>query len=319
MSSDKLSHMEEFDLALARNEGLAQSFYLQALKNPSSVAIIDENIEFTYGELHSRAAILAQRLHLEPFELDEPVGIVVQHGVADILTQMAILYAGGTCVPMDSTLPDPQIQGRLQILRSRYVLIDKASAQRDLPFRLIAVGNWRSFSKEESRVLDARFPMETSLDHRTHLIHTSGTTSEPKAVQIAARSILQVVFHAPFEPLLPTDTVAHVNNTSFDVSLFDIWSPLLRGARIAVLRKAVLLDPPFLAAQIDRLHITVMVMTATLLNLAAYVYPNALSKLRVCIFGGEVANISAIKTIMAARRRINSSTHMDRQNAVSSA
>lgn len=142
--------------------------------------------------------------------------------------------------------------------------------------------------------------MKTSLDHRTHLIHTSGTTSDPKAVQIAVRSVLQVVFHAPFEPLLPTDTIAHVNNTSFDVSLFDIWPPLLRGARIAILRKAVLLDPPLLAVQIDRLHITIMVMTATLLSLAAYIYPNAFAKLRICIFGGEAANISAIKTIMAA-------------------
>lgn len=142
MPSDKLGYMEEFDLALARKEGLAQSVYFQALKTPSSVAIIEENIEITYGELHSRAAILARRLHLKAFELDEPVGIVVQHGVADILTQMATLYAGGTCVPMDPTLPDPQIQGLLQRLRSRYVLVDKANA-RDLPFRLIAVDSWR--------------------------------------------------------------------------------------------------------------------------------------------------------------------------------
>lgn len=84
------------------------------------------------------------------------------------------------------------------------------------------------------------------------MILTSGTISELKAVQIAARSIVQVVYHARFEPVDQTNTVAHVNSTSFDVSLFDMWAPLPHGARIIVLKKVILLDLPAMAAAIEQ-------------------------------------------------------------------
>lgn len=297
MTSEALPHTE-YDSAVYRNEGLAQIFRSQVIQSPSSVAIVDGEITLTYEELHSRAAILAQEFRNKDFTLEEPVGVIVQHGFADVVTQMAILYAGGTCVPMDPTLPDPQIQGRLQKLQTRYILVDKANAERSLPFHKLVIEDWCTLPDKALSVSDTDLPIKTDLEHRTHIIHTSGTTSEPKAVQIAARSILQVVFHAPFEPVLRTDTVAHVNNSSFDVSLFDIWAPLLRGASIAVLSKNVLLDLPVMAAHIDRLHITVMATTTALLNLAASTYPRVFSKLRICFIGGEAANVAAIKTIL---------------------
>lgn len=299
MTSEALPNAEEYDTAVSRDEGLAQIFRTQVLQSPSSVAVVDGEITLTYEELHSRAATLARELRYGDFTLGEPVGIIVQHGFADVVTQIAILYAGGSCVPMDPTLPDLQIQSRLQKLQTKYILVDKVNIQRSLPFQKLVIDDWCTLPDKTLSVLDTDLPVTTDLEHRTHIIHTSGTTSEPKAVQIAARSILQVVFHAPFKSVLPTDTVAHVNNSSFDVSLFDIWAPLLRGASIAVLKKNVLLDLPVMAAHIDRFNITVMATTTALLNLAASTCPKAFSKLRICFIGGEAANATAIKTILA--------------------
>lgn len=299
MTSEALPNVEEYDSAVSRDEGLAQIFRSQVLQSPSSVAVVDGEITLTYEELHSRAATLARELRYRTSTLEEPVGIIVQHGFADIVTQIAILYAGGSCVPMDPTLPDLQIQSRLQKLQTRYILVDKANSQRSLPFQQLVIDDWFTLPDKTLSVWNTDLPVTTDLEHRTHIIHTSGTTSEPKAVQIAARSILQVVFHAPFEPVLPTDTVAHVNNSSFDVSLFDIWAPLLRGASIAVLKKNFLLDLPVMAAHIDRFNITVMATTTAILNLAASTYPKAFSKLRICFIGGEAANATTIKTILA--------------------
>ncbi|KAB8236938.1 non-ribosomal peptide synthetase [Aspergillus alliaceus] len=297
MPSQILTHEEQYDLAICKGQGLAQQFFVQVLDNPSAVAVVDGETTLTYQDLHGRAAMLARELQGGPLHLEEPVGIVVQHGVADVVAQMAILYAAGTCVPIDPTLPDPQIKARLQKLDARYVLVDKINQHRDLPFCQLVVDGLDSIPVKGAHALDMDEPAQTSWEHRTHIIHTSGTTSEPKAVQIAARSILQVVFHAPFEPLYPTDRVAHVNNSSFDVSLFDIWAPLLRGACIVVVTKVVLLELETLARFIDRQGITVMATTTAILNLAASVYPRAFEKLRLCFIGGEAANVSAIDTI----------------------
>ena len=285
----------EYDDAVQRNVGLGQLFREQAEQQPTAVAVVDEDTTLTYHDLDLKASAVARQLF--PLNKKEPVGILCRHGVWGIVAQIAVIYAGGNCATMDPALPEGQILARLKKLQARHLLVDRVNSHRNMSFNLIHVEP-DSFDTPQCPKCDLFEPVHTDLEHRTHLIHTSGTTSEPKAVEIATRSVLEVVYHAPFEPVLATDVVAHVNNTSFDVSLFDIWGPLLRGARIAVLKKAVLLDLPKMAEQIDRLGITFMATTTALLNLAASTYPRAFEKLRFCWIGGEAANVSAIETIL---------------------
>ncbi|KJZ74000.1 hypothetical protein HIM_06668 [Hirsutella minnesotensis 3608] len=286
---------EEYDLVVEQNSGLGDLFYNQVQKSPEAVAVVDGDASLTYAQLHNVAAHLAHKIKQWMRHAQEPVGIVVQHGVGDVVAQMAVIYAGGSCAPMDPTLDDQQIQRRLKRLGAQCVLADEANLNRNLNSHIICVDH---VDEAQGPRAKHQYPISVGLEHCTHLIHTSGTTSEPKAVRIAARSIVHVVYHAPFEPVFAKDVVAHVNNSSFDVSLFDIWGPLLRGARVAVLSKAVLLDLPVMAREIDRLGITVMATTTALLNLAAFTYPRAFSKLRICFIGGEAANLSAIKVIL---------------------
>lgn len=298
MPSEKLTYGEEYDLVVTQGYGLGQIFEAQARQSPNSVAVFDDQTTLTYYQLHFQALQVAYKLRTQGLEVEEPVGVIVQHGVTDIVAQIAVIYAGGSCSPMDPTLPDAQIESRLAKLEARYVLVDRVNMGRELPFVRLNMDDHSILTTKDSASVGSDIPVSTTLGHRTHLIHTSGTTREPKAVQIAAHSILQVVYHAPFEPVSPTDTVAHVNNTSFDVSLFDIWVPLLRGARIAVLSKAVLLDLPAMAAAISQKGISVMATTTALLNLAASTYPRAFAQLKICFIGGEAANVAAIETIL---------------------
>jgi amino acid adenylation domain-containing protein/thioester reductase-like protein len=290
--------MAEYESLVARDEGLGHLFYQRMLEDPNAIAIIDVDCSLTYEALHYKATYLADELDREGLALEEPVGIVVQHGIWDAVTQMAVIYAGGSCVTLDAALPDQQIRNRLHRLNARYVLVDQPNSKRNLPFRQMLVDDIPTSNKQSSAARS--YPLKSSLAHRTHLIHTSGTTSEPKAVQISAGSIVHVANHAPFEPIRKTDVVAHGNSTSFDVALFDIWVPLIQGASIAVLSKAVLLDLPALAAAIDRFGITAMTITTPLVNLAATTCPRALAPLRVVLMGGEAVNVAAMKTILRA-------------------
>ncbi|RDA95259.1 hypothetical protein CP533_1847 [Ophiocordyceps camponoti-saundersi (nom. inval.)] len=386
--------------------GLAQLFHKQAQDKPEAVAVVDGDTTLLYRQLHEKASRLAHLLNLggDPAGLSqEPVGIVVQHGAADVVAQMAVLYAGGTCAPMDPTLVDHQIESRLARLKARFVVVDEANLGRALPFDIVCIdrdagetlapsapilakiealaapGQFQELTPattptKESPALNPTpaldpvseltpattpdyspklstktpapvliptqaleptpvttpglsdastpvttpdlsdastpastpslsdaptptYPVPTGLEHCTHLIHTSGTTGEPKAVRIAGRSILHVAYHVPLEPVRADDVVAHVNNSSFDVSLLDVWAPLLRGASIAVLSKATLLDPPMMEREIKRLGISVMATTTALLNLVAFTHPSAFSGLRICFIGGEQVNVGAVKAI----------------------
>ncbi|GFF22620.1 putative nonribosomal peptide synthase [Aspergillus udagawae] len=294
--------VSDYDVAVSLDEGLGQIFYQRMREDPSAVAIVDEQGQsLTYEELHLKALELARTLTQGTFKAQERVGIIVQHGLLDAVTQVAIIYAGGTCVPLDALLPDQQIIDRLKRLGTRHVLVDEANSKRNLPFMLLPVGELRQQSScHMTETKTVKLPVPTTLAHCTHLIHTSGTTSEPKAVQIAARSIVHVAHHAPYEPVHKSDVVGHGNNTSFDVSLFDIWGALSRGAAIGVLSKATLLDIPVLGAAIRRLGITIMAITAPLVNLAATTHPATFQPLRCVLMGGEAVNLHAMKAILTA-------------------
>ncbi|KAL4956619.1 hypothetical protein BDW69DRAFT_192267 [Aspergillus filifer] len=259
--------MTTYEEFLARKQGLGEVFLQRMLEDPSSTAI-------------------------------EPIGIVIQHGILDVYVQLAIIYAGGTCVPIDPKLPNQQIERRLNRLETRCVLVDESNSGRELPFSQLLVEDIISASIPLTEA--NTYPVKTGLDHRTHLIHTSGTTSEPKAVQIVARSIMHVSAHAPFEPVLKSDVLAHHNSTSFDVSLFDIWAALLQGASIAVLDKPTLLDVDSFAAAIKRYKISAMTITAPLVNLCAATRPDTFSSMRVVLMGGEAVNIGAMRKIFQA-------------------
>jgi amino acid adenylation domain-containing protein/thioester reductase-like protein len=291
----------EYEVAVSSDEGLGGLFYQRMLEDPFALAIIDEGgRSLTYEALHRAALRLAQNLHDERLVLEQPVGIVVEHGIWDAVTQVAILYAGGTCVPLNPSLPDQQIISRLQRLGARYILVDEANRTRALPFDLLTTGD---FPPSEGLVADTKacsVPVTTNLGHRTHLIHTSGTTSEPKAVQVRGASILHVSYHAPYDPVQKTDVVGHGNSTSFDVALFDIWGALIHGATIGVLGKSTLLDISNLEAVLRQLGITIMAITAPLVNLAGTTAPATFASLRVVLMGGEAVNLVAMKTILEA-------------------
>ncbi|KAJ5488455.1 hypothetical protein N7539_003345 [Penicillium diatomitis] len=291
-----------YDEAISRDDGLGQIFYQRLLENPYAQAIINEKGQgLTYEQLHLKATELAEALSQGPFNAQERVGIIVQHGLLDAVTQVAIIYAGGTCVPLDPLLPDQQIIARLKRLGTRYVLVDEANRHRSLPFTVLPVPEVLHKPSPPTTAAEAlKFPVPTTLAHCTHLIHTSGTTSQPKAVQIAARSILHVAHHAPSEAVRRSDVVGHGNNTSFDVALFDIWGALLNGAAIGVLSKPTLLDPPALGASIRQLGITIMAITAPLVNLAATTHPETFRPLRCVLMGGEAVNLRAMKAILTA-------------------
>ncbi|OOQ90416.1 putative nonribosomal peptide synthase [Penicillium brasilianum] len=291
----------DYDEAVSHDQGLGQIFYQRMRENPSAVAIVDEQSQsLTYEELHFKAIELARALTQGTFDSQERVGIIVQHGLLDAVTQVAIIYAGGTCVPLDPLLPDQQIIDRLKRLGAQRVLVDEANSKRSLPFKLLTVGDLFCQRSRTTGAESSKLPVSTTLTHCTHLIHTSGTTSEPKAVQIVARSIVHVAHHAPYEAVLKSDVVGHGNSTSFDVALFDIWGALSRGATIGVLNKATLLDIPALGAAIRRLGITIMAITAPLVNLAATTHPDTFQPLRCVLMGGEAVNLCAMKAIVTA-------------------
>ena len=270
---------------------------MQARSGPYATAVVYGKHVLSYAQLHSKAKCLANRLRqLDGFRFESPTAILVSPGPKDLIAQIAVLYAGGTCVPLSPSLPDQQADSRLADVGSHHLIVDAENGNRlAIPHRVYIENE---LATSEAIQHTYHVAVSTTLGHRTHMLFTSGTSGKPKAVQILARSILQLVYHSPFSPLNSQDRVAKVNDTSFDASLFEIWIPLLRGASIVVLDRDVLFNPLVLAKSIDCYKVTVLLITTAVLNLSAAACPWIFSRLRILLSGGEMADKKAMQKIL---------------------
>lgn len=288
---------KKYDSLIKANVGLGDLFHDNVRRNPHAEAVVDGNRVLTYAQLHKKSLQLAKHLREdESFQPEEPVGIIVNAGANNVVAQVAVNYAGGSCVPLDPSLPYQQIDSRLFNVGSRLLVVDADNQNRLSSYDRVSVDQKVPTATEPGKIDD--IPVTTTLDHRTHLLYTSGTTGEPKTVQILARGLLHLLYHLPFPSADARDRVGHVSSITFDIAMFEIWAPLLRGAIIVILNRSVLLDPIALAERIERYRVTVLCITPAVLNLAAATCPLAFAQLRVLTLGGEAPNRKAIRKVL---------------------
>ena len=143
-----------------------------------------------------------------------------------------------------------------------------------------------------------------------YVMYTSGSTGEPKGVEIPHRAIVRLV-HADVVPIAPGDAVLQLAPMSFDASTFEVWAPLLRGGR-CVLYPNPSLDLATLEDVIRRERITRLWLTASLFNTVIDERPDALAGLEWLFAGGEALSGPArasrhdAPSIAAHRQRLRS-------------
>ena len=74
-------------------------------------------------------------------------------------------------------------------------------------------------------------------------MYTSGSTGQPKGVMVPHRAIGRLVLNSGYVKLDAGDRVAFAANPAFDATTFEVWAPLLNGARLVVIDQEAVLEP----------------------------------------------------------------------------
>src|ERR1039457_2065756 len=74
----------------------------QAKENPEALAVVQDGRQLTYEELNARANQLARLLRQKGVGGDVPVAICLKRSLEMPVALLAVLKAGGACVPLDS-------------------------------------------------------------------------------------------------------------------------------------------------------------------------------------------------------------------------
>lgn len=269
-------------------------FFDQVCAFPDKVAVVTHETQITYYALAERAAILAGGLRRVGVVRETPVAILLLPGIEQIISQLGILMAGGSCVPLDPHMPEDWLNNMLDDLHVDWTISTPPRKHRDLHTKLLDFYDLLNNKKKIEQVA------EIVPGHRTHILFTSGTTGRPKAVEIEAKGIVRLVVNADYVKIASDDRIACIASPTFDASLFEVWGALLNGATMIVIRKRDILDIQRFQELLVRWGITVMFITTALFNLVAATAPETFRFFRYLLVGGETASPHMLKLVFDA-------------------
>ncbi|MFI6920963.1 amino acid adenylation domain-containing protein [Nonomuraea spiralis] len=208
---------------------LHELVFEQAERTPDATALVFEGDRLTYRELAERARAVAAGLDVR---VDQPVGVSLERGLDLPVVLLGVLAAGGAYLPLDPADPEERRRGML------------ADAGAEIVLTAAGAGGGHT-------------PPRVHEDNLAYVIFTSGSTGRPKGVGVSHRAIVNRLrwMQDTFQ-LTPQDRVLHKTPTTFDVSVWELFWPLITGATMVIARPDGHRDTAYLRDLIKTENIT---------------------------------------------------------------
>ncbi|MFF1506930.1 amino acid adenylation domain-containing protein [Streptomyces sp. NPDC058326] len=258
-----------------------------ARRTPDAPAVVEGDTVWTYRELRDRVAALAERLTTAASGPEPAVVVCADRSAAHIAAALACDAAGATYVPVSPAVPDRRMASVLDRLGEVVAVTDDERSARVAALLGEARGTRLVLDDSVSdRPLD---PRGAHPARRAYVIFTSGTTGEPKGVEIEQAGLLNhLELMAHDLELSSGDVIAQTASQSFDISVWQMLVAVMRGATTVVSDDATSRDAEALIALVRRRRVSVLQLVPGMIRaLLDHAGDGDLASLRFLIATGE--------------------------------
>ncbi|MGQ0556749.1 MAG: amino acid adenylation domain-containing protein [Nitrospiraceae bacterium] len=267
-------------------ECFPQLFEAQVKWTPDAVALSMGPKALRYGELNAKANQLAGYLRTLGARPGVTVGISLDRSLEMVIALLAVLKTGAAYVPLDPEFPRDRLRymaenASLAVVLTSASLADRFDAR---VCRLLCL------DREEDRIAQEADhnlgPIATPQD-LAYILYTSGSTGQPKGVEIPHRALVNFLSSIQQEPgCTAHDVMLSVTTISFDIFGLELYVPLLAGARVEIASRAVAMDGRQLRDLCETVHPTIMQATPATWRMLVEVGWRGSNRLTV-LCGGE--------------------------------
>ncbi|WP_458090691.1 amino acid adenylation domain-containing protein [Streptomyces malaysiensis] len=267
---------------------LVEMFREQARTRPDAVAIVDEHRTLTYRQAAAMSSQLAHHLIDRGLDREQVVGISLDRSADMVIGLLAVVQAGAAFVPLDPRWPAAR---RAVVIEDAGVVVQLNHSGEHDPGEPEAVavdlGDWR-FGAHSTEGTGITVPGAAL----AYVIFTSGSTGRPKGAMIRHEAISERLLWQVNEILGfgHDDASLFKAPLSFDISINEIFLPLVCGARLVVLRPGGERDPHHLLSVIAGQRVTFTYLVSSMLDVLLEMAGDSgrLDSLRHVWCGGEV-------------------------------
>ncbi|HEU4452819.1 MAG TPA: amino acid adenylation domain-containing protein, partial [Longimicrobium sp.] len=247
-------------------EGIHAAVSRAAARSPETVALAWDEGRMTYAEMEAAINRLARHLGSLGVAPGARVGVALERGPDLVVSLLAVMKAGAAYVPLDPGYPAERLAYMVEDSGASVVITATALLDR-LPgggARMLTVdGDAAAIAAESSAAPE----VADDPDREAYAIYTSGSTGRPKGAANAHRGVMnRLRWMLEKYGITPDDVFLQKTTFSFDVSVWEFFTPLMAGGRLVLARPGGHSDPAYLAGVIAREKVTTLHFVPSMLS-----------------------------------------------------
>lgn len=206
----------------------------ECIAHPDRLAIDAWDGSFTYQQLWDHSSSLVACLIDQGVGPEMPVPICLERSAWVPVSKLAVLRAGGICVPLDPSAPVERIQAMLEEATPEIIIVSSTTANIDFQSnaRKIVISS-DMFAHSAAQLLDPSSPVQPS--NGAYILYTSGSTGRPKGIILQHDGLSTSIREQSRRLSINGETRAlQFASYTFDVSVWEIFAVLTSGGCVCI-------------------------------------------------------------------------------------